>query len=50
MVGEREAQAGTVSLRHRGGDDLGSQPLERVVAGLSREIAGRGLMLTVGRS
>ena len=50
VVGEREAQAGTVSLRHRGGDDLGAQPLDRVVADLSREIAARSLALTVGRS
>jgi threonyl-tRNA synthetase len=50
VVGEREAQNGTVSLRHRSGDDLGAQPLERVVADLLREIATRSLTLTVGRS
>src|SRR5262245_39074159 len=50
VVGEREAQSGAVSLRHRGGDDLGAQPLERVVADLSREIAARALTLSVGRS
>jgi threonyl-tRNA synthetase len=50
VVGEREAQSGTVSLRHRTGEDLGAQPLERVVADLLREIAARSLTLTVGRS
>jgi threonyl-tRNA synthetase len=50
VVGEREAQSGTVSLRHRTGEDLGAQPLERVVADLLREIAARSLALTVGRS
>ena len=50
VVGEREAQSGTVSLRHRTGEDLGAQPLERVVADLSREIAARSVTLTVGRS
>jgi threonyl-tRNA synthetase len=50
VVGEREAQHGTVSLRHRTGDDLGAQPLDRVVSDLLREIATRGLTLTVGRS
>ena len=50
VVGEREAQSGTVSLRHRTGDDLGAQPLERVVADLAREIAARSVTLTVGRS
>ncbi len=50
VVGEREAQSGTVSLCHRTGEDLGAQPLERVVADLLREIAARSLTLTVGRS
>ena len=50
VVGEREAQNGTVSLRHRTGDDLGAQPLERVLDDLQREIAARSVNLTVGRS
>jgi threonyl-tRNA synthetase len=50
VVGEREAQNGTVSLRHRTGDDLGAQPLERVLADLQGEIAARSVNLTVGRS
>jgi threonyl-tRNA synthetase len=50
VVGEREAQSGTVSLRHRTGDDLGAQPLERVLSDLLHEIASRSVTLTVGRS
>jgi threonyl-tRNA synthetase len=50
VVGEREAQNGTVSLRHRSGDDLGAQPLARVVEDLQREIEARSLTLTAGRS
>jgi threonyl-tRNA synthetase len=50
VVGEREAQSGTVSLRHRTGEDLGAQPLERVLADLAREIGARSVALTVGRS
>jgi threonyl-tRNA synthetase len=50
VVGEREARDGTVSLRHRGGEDLGALPLERVLADLAREVASRTVTLTVGRS
>ena len=50
VVGEREREQGAVSLRHRTGDDLGAQPLDRVVADLAREIAPRAPTLTVGRS
>jgi threonyl-tRNA synthetase len=50
VCGAREAEAGTVSLRHRSGDDLGAQPVDRVVADLAREIAARDSSLTVGRS
>src|SRR6266508_753009 len=49
IVGEREAQAGTVSLRHRTGDELKDVPLDRVIADLSREIGSRAVALTVGR-
>src|SRR5437867_6087555 len=38
VVGERESQNGTVSLRHRSGEDLGAVPLDRVLADLAREI------------
>ena len=50
VVGERERQAGTVSVRPRTGDDVGAVALDRVVADLTAEIAGRAATLTVGRS
>jgi threonyl-tRNA synthetase len=50
VVGAREAENGTVSLRHRTGDDVGAVPVDRVVADLTREIAARDAGLTVGRS
>jgi len=50
VVGERESQNGTVSLRHRTGEDLGAIPLDRVLADLAREIGARASSLTVGRS
>jgi len=50
VVGEREAQNGTVSLRHRTGEDLGALPLDRVLADLARELGARASGLTVGRS
>jgi threonyl-tRNA synthetase len=50
VVGERESQNGTVSLRHRTGDDLGALPLDRVLADLAREIGTRASALIVGRA
>jgi threonyl-tRNA synthetase len=50
VVGGREAEQGTVSLRPRTGDDRGAVPLDRVVSELSTEIASRAADLTVGRS
>jgi len=50
VVGEREAQNGTVSLRHRTGDDVGAVPVDRVVTELIAEIGSRSATLTVGRS
>jgi len=50
VCGGREAEQGTVSLRHRSGDDLGAVPVDRVLADLTREIAARDASLTVGRS
>ena len=49
VCGGREAEAGTVSLRHRSGDDIGAVPLDRVVSDLVNEIATRAPGLTVGR-
>ena len=45
-----ETANGTVSLRHRSGDDLGAVPLDRVLADLARETSSRDASLTVGRS
>jgi threonyl-tRNA synthetase len=50
VVGGREAEAGTVSLRHRTGEELKDVPVERVLADLAREIGARSPDLTVGRS
>ena len=50
VVGSREAENSTVSLRHRTGDDLGAVPLERVLADLAREITSRDASLIVGRA
>jgi threonyl-tRNA synthetase len=50
VVGGREAEQGTVSLRPRTGEDRGAVPLDRVVTELSAEIAARAPELTVGRS
>jgi threonyl-tRNA synthetase len=43
VVGEREAEAGEVSLRRHGRRNLGARPLETVVAALAAENAGRWL-------
>jgi threonyl-tRNA synthetase len=43
IVGEREAEAGEVSLRRHGRRNLGARPLETVVAALEAENAGRWL-------
>jgi threonyl-tRNA synthetase len=50
VAGEREKQSGTVSLRHRTGEDLGAIPVDRVLADLAAEIASRSASLTVGRT
>jgi threonyl-tRNA synthetase len=50
VCGAREAENGTVSLRHRTGDDVGAVAVERLVADLVREITAREPGLTVGRS
>jgi threonyl-tRNA synthetase len=43
VVGEREAEAGEVSLRRHGRRNLGPRPLDAVVAALADEHAGRWL-------
>jgi threonyl-tRNA synthetase len=50
VVGERERGDGTVSLRHRSGEELKGVPLDRLLADLGREISARAPDLTVGRS
>jgi threonyl-tRNA synthetase len=50
VVGEREAQNGTASVRARGGVDLGALPVDTVLAQLAAEIASRSATLTVGQS
>jgi threonyl-tRNA synthetase len=50
VVGEREAQNGTASLRRRTGEDLGAVPVERIVGELTAEIGSRSATLTVGRA
>jgi threonyl-tRNA synthetase len=50
VVGAREAENGTVSLRHRSGDDLGALPIDRVLTDLAREIGARDTSLAVGRA
>src|SRR6266511_293660 len=50
VVGEREAQNGTTSLRRRTGEDLGAMPVDRVLAEILAEIGIRSATLTVGRS
>jgi threonyl-tRNA synthetase len=37
VVGPKEAEAGTVSVRHRSKGDLGPKPLAEVVAALQQE-------------
>jgi threonyl-tRNA synthetase len=41
VVGAKEADAGTVSVRHRSKGDLGPKPLAEVIASLQQEIDSR---------
>jgi len=43
IVGAKEAEAGTVSVRHRSKGDLGPKPLADVVAALQEEVRSRAL-------
>ena len=38
ILGGKEAEAGTVSVRHRSKGDLGARPLEQFIADLRAEI------------
>ncbi len=48
VIGDREAEAGTVAVRTRGGKDLGSLPLEQLAAGLKTESASHGRTVLEG--
>jgi threonyl-tRNA synthetase len=50
VVGEREAQQETASLRRRGSDESLVLPVARIVSDLLSEIGSRSATLTVGRS
>jgi len=41
IVGAKEAEAGTVSVRHRSKGDLGPKPLAEVVEALQKEVQSR---------
>ncbi|MGC1485582.1 MAG: His/Gly/Thr/Pro-type tRNA ligase C-terminal domain-containing protein, partial [Candidatus Acidiferrum sp.] len=43
IVGAKEAEAGTVSVRHRSKGDQGPKPLAEVVAALQAEVVSRAL-------
>ena len=48
VVGDRETAAAAVAARTRNGEDFGSMPLERFVAGLQTEVASRGRIVMEG--
>jgi threonyl-tRNA synthetase len=48
IVGDREAEAGTVAVRTRSGADLGSLPVAQFAAGLQTEIASHGRTVLEG--
>ncbi len=50
IVGARESQDGTVSLRRRTDGDAGVVPVEGFLADLAAEIGSRSVTLTVGRT
>ena len=41
VVGDKEAEAGTVSVRTRGGVDLGAMPVDEFAAKITEEIRTR---------
>ena len=43
VIGQREAEEGTVAVRHRDKEDLGAKPLGEFIAEITAEIASRGL-------
>ncbi len=43
VIGQREAEEGTVSVRHRDKDDLGTKPLDQFIAEITGEVGSRSL-------
>ena len=43
VIGQREADEGTVSVRHRDKDDLGAKPLDQFLTEIKEEIGSRSL-------
>ena len=43
VIGQREAEEGTVSIRHRDKDDLGAKPLDEFISEVTGEIRSRSL-------
>ena len=43
VIGAREAEDGTVSVRHRDQDDLGARPLDEFISNITEEIKNRSL-------
>ena len=43
VIGQREAEEGTVSVRHRDKDDLGAKPLDQFIKEITGEIKNRSL-------
>jgi threonyl-tRNA synthetase len=43
VIGQREADEGTVSVRHHDKDDLGTKPLDEFIAEITAEIKSRSL-------
>jgi threonyl-tRNA synthetase len=48
VVGDREAESGSVAVRTRNGKDLGSMSLDTLTRGLAAEIASRGRIVMEG--
>ena len=43
VIGGKEAEAGTVAVRHRSKGDLGPRPLDEFIADLKKEIDSRAI-------
>lgn len=47
VVGAREEESGTVSVRHRAGGDMGAMPLDAFIRGAKEELATKSLEMLV---